>query len=168
MRKFFAVVYSVITALVGSAMAQNFAISVNPIGILFGAGDVRAEYIGAGNIGFFAGGAYGSAKGSGLSATAYGLEGGGRYYFRVSHAGPYGEAGLGFLSLTLADDSGNKATGTIFYPFALIGYRWGTEIFLDAGIGSAYYMGKVELNGSSLGAFSGTGLKTRVSLGIMF
>ncbi len=97
-----------------------------------------------------------------------GLEGGGRYYFSDNYTGPYGEAGAGFISLTLKDDFGNEATETLLYPFTLVGYRWGSSFFVDAGIGGVLYTGKVELNGSTVGTFSRFSPRISLAVGMMF
>ncbi len=152
----------------GSALAQNFAVSFNPVGLIFGIADARVEYLGMGKVSVFASGAYARAQSGGLRATAFGLEGGGRYYFSGVPKGPYGEAGVGFINLTLQDDFGNKTSGTLIYPFALIGYRFGSQIFADLGIGGVNYFGDVKLNGQTIGTFQGFAPRVQVAIGLMF
>ncbi len=153
---------------VGSAQAENFAVSLNPVGILFGVTDLQIEWMGFKNSSVVAGGTYASAKSGSLKATAFGLEGGGRLYRDRGHRGLFAEGGLGLFNMTLKDDWGNKATGTVAYPYALGGYRWGSNFFFDAALGIAYYLGSVKLNGQTIGSFEGIAPRIKLSLGLMF
>ena len=168
MRKLFSALGVSLVVSLSPATAQNFAVSFNPIGLVFGIADARIEYLGMGKASVFASGAYARAESGGLKATAFGLEGGGRYYFSGVPKGPYGEAGLGFINLTLENNLGDKASGTLFYPFALVGYRFGSQIFADLGIGGVNYFGNVKLNGQTIGTFQGFSPRVQLAIGLIF
>ncbi len=169
MKKGTALALLLILTAVFPVFAQKFAISVNPIGLALGLANLRVEYLGIEKVGVFGGGVFAMAKSGDISATALGGEGGGRYYFSGGHRGGYGEAGVGFISLTVKNDNtGRSSTGTIIYPFGLIGYRFGSQFFFDGGIGAAYYIGEVKVDGQGVGAFSGFFPLLQLALGIKF
>ncbi len=148
--------------------SKKWSVSVNPLGLLFGIANARVEYLAEGKLSYFGGGAFASVQSLGLSASAIGAELGVRRYFSENHKGAFLEGGAGLLNLSLKDDFGNTASGTIIYPFGLVGYRLGSSFFLDAGIGANYYIGRVDVNGSTIGAFSGLSLNILLGLGLKF
>ncbi len=169
MKKAIALTLSLSLSAVSPVLAQKFAVSINPIGVVFGLANARVEYLGIEKVGIFGGGVFSMAKSGDLSATAIGGEAGARYYFSGDHKGGYGEAGGGFISLTIKDNStGNSATGTIMYPFGLLGYRFGSQFFFDGGLGAAYYIGEVKVDGTGIGAFSGFFPILQLAFGLKF
>ncbi|GEM_PF-4010438 len=108
-------------------------------------------------------------KYSDIRVTVIGLEGGGRYYLKGKPNGLFGEAGGGFVSVTAKDETtGSSATGTLVYPYAQGGYRFGSKLILDLALGATYYLGEVKVNGTSVGAFSGFAPRIEVGVGYIF
>ena len=135
--------------------------------ILLGIG-LRGERLLSKDRSIFVGGSYSSATSGDVTASAFSLEGGGRMYFSPNHKGAFAEGGLGLTSLTLRDNLGNTASGVIFYPFGLVGYRLGTRVFLDGSIGVAFFIGRVALNNVTIGAFTGFSPVVNLGLGVKF
>jgi hypothetical protein len=113
--------------------------------------------------------AFATAKVSDIRYTAVGVEAGARYYISGKPSGLFGEAGGGLVSVSAKDEStGSSATGTLIYPYAQGGYRFGSKVILDLALGAFYYLGQVKVNSTVVGGFSGFAPRIEIGVGYIF
>ncbi len=178
MRKF-AFAFMTALAIAGSSQAvelniSKVALSVNPLGVAFGIGNIDAEFQAMNIRGFVPaiGGSFAKWSSGSDDLTAFGVYGAGRIFSdKEKLAKWFGEFGLGLEYAKATNNSlGLEATATLIYPYAIGGYRWllGSDKWqIDLGLGVAYWIGSLEANGYDFG-FTGFVPTGKLAVGYRF
>lgn len=153
---------------------SKLAVSVNPVGVLFGIGNVDVEFQAMNFKGFVPaiGGSFARWTSGDDKLTAFGIYGAGRIFSDKERlAGWFGELGLGVSYAKAENDTLNlSASSTVVFPYAMGGYRWvfgGNRWQTELGLGAGYMIGNLEANGYDFG-FTGFAPTGRLAIGYRF
>lgn len=156
-----------------SSSGPRNTLTANPIGLLVGAFNIEYERAASDNMSWFIGPSYfGASASTGVSdwsLSAFGLEGGLRFFF--SGRAPEGfflspSLAIGVLSL----ESGNESASAVSFAIGgMGGYTWifGDVFDLSIGLGVAHQTARAEVGGQTLGV-SGITPTLRLSIGPAF
>lgn len=152
---------------------SRVAVSVNPVGILFGVGNVDVEFQAMNVKGFVPaiGGSFARWTSGDNKATLFGVYGAGRIFSDKERlASWFGEIGLGVSYAKAKNDTLNlSASSTIVLPYAMGGYRWvfAGKWQAELGLGAGYAVGSLKANGYDFG-FTGFTPTGKLAIGYRF